>query len=211
MDLDFINAKLQRLRTDYEIKKSAKELLENEIINYNNELREISETMALYSKTSLFLQKVAEHQRKQACAKLEEIATLALQFVMGPSFRLEIEVSAESKKPEAEIYIVSITDGEEMRVRPQESSGGGIVDIVSIALRLAVIEAMGMDGPIILDEPGKHVSREHIVALSEFLKHMSVELDRQIIMVTHSEHMAESADRKILVESVRGSSRVSYA
>lgn len=51
-----------------------------------------------------------------------------------------------------------------------------------------------IEGPLILDEPAKHVSDDYIVNVAEFLKNVSSMFNRQIIMVTHNSHLLESGD-----------------
>ncbi len=65
-----------------------------------------------------------------------------------------------------------------------------------------------LQGPIILDEPGKHVSEEYAIRLATFLQHASQHFKRQIVMVTHQQHLAEVADKAFQVEIRGGSSQV---
>jgi DNA repair exonuclease SbcCD ATPase subunit len=60
----------------------------------------------------------------------------------------------------------------------------------------------------ILDEPGKHVSDEYAPQLAQFLKGYSQSLGRQVIMVSHNQHLADSADIAYLVELHQGISKV---
>lgn len=98
-----------------------------------------------------------------------------------------------------------------IRTRPQDSRGGGIVDIVSIALRIAMIQLHNdppINGPIILDEPGKHVSAAFSIKLAEFLKFISVQFNKQIIFVTHNEDLRAIADKTYTVALKDGKSVV---
>ena len=77
-----------------------------------------------------------------------------------------------------------------------DQNGGGVVDIVSTALRLIALQTYEpvIDGPIILDEPTKMVSSEYIPTLAEFLKSAGNDFGRQIILITHNEYLASIAD-----------------
>jgi len=215
---------LYKARTNYEIKKSLKSTIENDLAEKQIELQAQIEYSDVLRQTNILLQKTSDYQRRQSCKQIESIGTSALQFIMGPDFRLEVDLkdirrgddekkafqTDTRRRPEAEIYIVNIENGQEIRNRPQDSRGGGVVDIVSMALRIAMIEAVDppINGPIILDEPGKHVSEDFIVAFSEFIKAISRQLDRQIIMVTHSYYMAQSADKRIEIKIENGVSKI---
>ena len=47
-----------------------------------------------------------------------------------------------------------------------------------------------IEGPLILDEPAKHVSEDYIFNVADFLKRTSEMFNRQIIMVTHNNHLS---------------------
>lgn len=70
------------------------------------------------------------------------------------------------------------------------------MDIISLAIRIAMMQIHDpkIDGPLILDEPAKHVSDEYIVNVADFIKQISTTFKRQIIMVTHNNHLLQSAD-----------------
>lgn len=219
-----LNSSITNFRTDCIIKKKAKEDLDINLARIKSELDSKVEYATVLEQTNILLQKTGEYQRTQSCRQIELIGTSALQYIMGPDFKLEVELkdirrvdgdkqrfqADVRKRPEAEIYIVSVENGMEVRNRPQDSRGGGIVDIVSMAMRIGMLEAVDppIDGPLILDEPGKHVSEEYIVAFAEFINTISRQLDRQIIMVTHSPYMAASADKKFNMNIENGVSKV---
>jgi DNA repair exonuclease SbcCD ATPase subunit len=88
------------------------------------------------------------------------------------------------------------------RTKPIDSNGGGIVDMISIALRVAILEIHSdprINGPIILDEPGKHVSEDYVEKMALFLKYLSSHFNRQIIMVTHQQSLSELSDKSFQV------------
>ena len=66
------------------------------------------------------------------------------------------------------------------------------MDIISLALRIAFLQVHKpkIEGPLILDEPAKHVSEDYIFNVADFLKRTSEMFNRQIIMVTHNNHLA---------------------
>jgi DNA repair exonuclease SbcCD ATPase subunit len=111
-------------------------------------------------------------------------------------FSFQIELEEHGNKAVAEFYVVSEYEGVKVKTRPQDSRGGGVVDIVTLALRVGLIETIQPKrvGPLLLDEPGKHVSGDYVLYLYEFLKSLSTMFNRQIIMITHNYHLAQSGD-----------------
>jgi len=65
-----------------------------------------------------------------------------------------------------------------------------------------------VEGPLILDEPFKHISEHYIDRVAEFLKQVSSAFGRQIIMITHNRHLIEVADRWYKVSWNNGISSV---
>ncbi|CCJ33815.1 hypothetical protein [Caloramator australicus] len=107
-----------------------------------------------------------------------------------------IDIKEKGEKIEAEFYVISEQNNNKIITKPQDSRGGGVVDIISLAIRIAMMEIHypKIEGPLILDEPAKHVSDDYIVNVAEFLKNVSSMFNRQIIMVTHNSHLLESGD-----------------
>jgi DNA repair exonuclease SbcCD ATPase subunit len=173
-------------------------------------LEELKKQLDLFDKVRVLLQTSSEYAREQAKQQMESLVTNALQYVFGSTFRFEIELSEHGGKPAAEFYVVTEWDGRTIRTKPQDARGGGVVDITSLALRVAMIETFRprLDGPLILDEPGKHVSAEYVMPMVEFLKSAGEMFDRQIILVTHNPHLIEGADQAFHVRLQSGKTEV---
>lgn len=172
------------------------------------QLAELTDEAEIVAQTQALL--TATHKRAKELSKtqLEEIVTSGLQSIFGPEYRFVIELTEKGGRSEAEFYIVSTMGGETVQARPQESRGGGIVDIVSTTLRIATLETCRpkQQGPLILDEPAKHVSDEYIQPTADFLTQISQVFERQIIMVTHSAALAGSGSKVFQVMLVGGKS-----
>jgi DNA repair exonuclease SbcCD ATPase subunit len=150
----------------------------------------------------VLLQKTSDYAREQSRQKIESLVTNCLQYIFDSSIEFRIEMNEVRGRSEAEFYVVSKFNGEVIKTKPQEARGGGVVDIVSLAIRVAMLQcsSLEIDGPIILDEPAKHVSDEYITQVAEFLKQISEMFNRQVIMVTHNRHLSEIANRAFRVE-----------
>lgn len=201
---------LEQSRVEWLRRKTTRDLLcreQDELIQQELQLQAEQE---LYDKVRLLFQKSGEYARKQAKTQLETLVTNALQYVFGSAFRFEIELSPADKNPTAEFYVVTEWNGDIIRTKPQEARGGGVVDIISLALRIAFLETMRprLEGPILLDEPGKHVSEDYILPMTQFLQSVNETFDRQIVFVTHNMHLTESADQAFFVRLKDGKSEV---
>ncbi|MDQ0206269.1 AAA family ATPase [Alkalicoccobacillus murimartini] len=187
-----------------------RQVLTDQLEQAEAKLNEYLDTIDVYEKARVLLQQSAEYAREQARQQMETLVTNALQYVFGPLFFFQIELEEHGNRTVAEFYVTTEYEGIQVKTKPQDSRGGGVVDIVTLALRVALMETVQpkVSGPLILDEPGKHVSNEYVYYLYEFLKSLSTMFGRQIIMVTHNHHLTESADRAFDVSIRDGISEV---
>jgi len=157
------------------------------------------------------LQDTATKSRDFARNILQTTITTALQYIFGADYSCNIHIPDDTLKPEAYIYIIKDCNGTQVQTEPIFGRGGGIVDVVSLALRAAMIQLQNnppSTGPIILDEPGKMVSAQYGVKLAEFIAFLSKELNRQIILTTHNMDIAVSATKVFAVDMINNSTVV---
>lgn len=208
--LNQLGEALARAREQALIRQTRRNELERLQRERQERLAEAEKQRDVFERVKVLLQESAEHARLQAKAQLEGLVTNALQYVFGPLFRFEIDLSDHGGKPVAEFFVVTDWDGTPVKTKPQEARGGGIVDITSLALRVAMIETFRPrpEGPLILDEPGKHISAEYVIPMLEFLKSTTEMFGRQVILITHNKHLTEGADQAFEVKLSHGVTQV---
>lgn len=169
-----------------------KEIIEEQIKTKSKKSLDIAEELELLSKVGALLHKTSEYAREQAKFQIESLVTKCLQYVFETDIEFLVEIDEQRGKSAAEFYVVNTIEDIILKTKPELSRGGGVVDIVSLALRIAFLQTHKpkIEGPLILDEPAKHVSDEYIYNVSEFLNQTSELFERQIIMVTHNNHLA---------------------
>lgn len=164
---------------------------------------------AVVTRTREVFQLAAEKAREQAKEGMERVVSWALQSIFGSEISFEVYLEERREQPEADFRVVSTYGGTTpVRTEPTEARGGGVVDVISLALRCVLLERTRMGGPLILDEPGKHVSEEYARALGELIRAMSEEAGRQIIIITHNTELAETGEIAYRVELRNGESQV---
>ncbi len=184
-------------RSQYEQGRGQLALLQAQRAETEEALKQVQENKDLWQKVSVLLTKVSDYARRQLVERIEETVTAALQTVLSDdSLRFEVEIREVAGKASAEWRVVSRYGDVEVSNNPEDARGGGIVDIVSLALRLALLELSRPrpEGPVILDEPGKMVSAEYAENLAFFLKSYAQKTGRQFIVVTHNSTLAKSGD-----------------
>lgn len=191
-----LSAQLDEEKAQYYKQKGKMDILVEQIERTDEKLIEIRKENDKLQRVKLLLQNASQYAREQSKKQMEYTVTQCLQYVFDPSLEFKIEIIEKSNRIEAEFYVISNINGEQIKTKPQDSRGGGVVDVISLAIRIAMMEINEpkIQGPLILDEPAKHVSDEFITNVSEFLKQIGSTFKRQIIMVTHNNFLLESAD-----------------
>ncbi len=210
MDIDSLNKSINTIENEINIEKGKMSIITEQFKETSSEIEKLEKYNDILSKVTVLFQKTSAYGREQAKRQIEELVTKCLQFVLETDIEFIIEITESRNIPQAEFYVVSNYDGYSIKTKPELARGGGIVDIISIALRIAFIQIHrpGIEGPLIFDEPGKHVSDDYIFNLGEFLKKSSSMFKRQVIMVTHNRHLSEICDLSYIVSNRNGISNV---
>jgi len=135
---------------------------------------------------------------------IEEVVTLALQVVFGVDYKFLIDYEIKRNKSEANIYVI-IND----RQYEMDEVGGGVVDICSFGMRVALWALANNPEPVlILDEPARCLSSDKQEIFAEMLLKISKMFNIQIIMVSHIGESINSADKIFNVTIKDGISKV---
>lgn len=203
-DINELDRQIEKLK-DYTSKEIGKrEKLDEQLNNYLKDYKYINTQIELLEKVTILFQKTSEFARNQAKSQIENLVTKCLQFIFESNVKFTIEIEDLRNKANAEFYVVDETEDLKIKTKPELSRGGGVVDIVSLALRIAFLQIHkpSIQGPLILDEPAKHVSQEFINNVGEFLKQTSEMFNRQIIMITHDNYLASLSDKSYKVNLI---------
>jgi len=202
-----IKADIRNANTKITSKLAQRELLHEQLEEADSRKKRAEEELLRYDLVQILLQATSEFARQQATQRIEEIVTSALSVVFGTDYSFTVEIAIKGNQPVAEYYLES--EGVVTQLRPPDyDRGGGVADVVSLALKLAVAELSGTSGPLMLDEVGKHVSQEFAPNVAYFLKQYSEQFDRQILLITHNEALAEVGDHSLGVSQLKGRSKV---
>jgi DNA repair exonuclease SbcCD ATPase subunit len=131
------------------------------------------------------IQSVAEQIQTIAHRRVSSIVTRCLHAVFGKdSYDFKINFRKLRGKTEAEL---KLTKGG-LELDPMDSTGGGVVDVVSFALRLAgiIMTRPSKRRLLVLDEPLKHLSRSYSERAKIMLETLAEELNFQIVLISHN-------------------------
>ena len=171
--------------------KGVKEQLEKQIKEEEDALVNLQDEQKLNSQASLFMLSEIVDRRQSQLNVIQSIATSALQQIYGDEYSLKFDTFEEQRKDgvnnfRIEIKIVSPHNGEEMETGLLNERGGGLIEVVSFALRIAALKWLKYNGPILLDEAWKSMSNDYkIDQVVQFLREVTDSTGRQVILVTH--------------------------
>jgi len=205
-----IENRTARLRTVVEQGKGKRDLLFNQSRLKQAELNSVNGNIFTWEQVQLLLSRSSEYAREQLKSKIEETVTAALRCVFGDNgISFCIELGTSGGNPTANWQVISSYKDYEVAANPEDARGGGVTDVVSLALRLSLLELARPkhDGPVILDEPGKMISREYLPNVAAFLSKYGEKTGRQIIMITHHGILADAADVTWYVQHEKGVSK----
>lgn len=204
--MDTLEKDIQELQKLYISEQTKKKMLEDTKDKLTDEFLRLTNDVDVLEKVIILFQKSAEYAREQAKIRIETLTTNSLQYIFKSDYKFEVDIKDQRNAANAEFYIVEENENGIVKTKPEISNGGGIVDIVSLALRLAFMENADprINGPLILDEPAKHVSEEFTFDIGDYLIEFSKSTGRQIIMITHNPHLAALSDNIYKVSQVDG-------
>lgn len=195
---------IQQYRNILEQKKGQKKQLENQIVTSKKSINIYKKEKEATEQAQKILQLVAKQTQEQIIIHISGIVTLALNSIFDEPYEFKLDFIEKRGKTEAEMYFLK--DGK--KIDPMTASGGGVVDISAMALRVALWSLSNKSNTIIMDEPMKFISKNYIEKATEMLKMLSEKLKIQFLIVTHINELKEKADKIFEVKINKGVSSI---
>ena len=146
-------------------------------------------------RAKLVIQNAAQKTQQQLEYRIGELVSLALAHIFPDPYALVLRFDCKRGRTEAN-FIFRDAFGNE--TEPMEASGGGVWDVASLALRIALWSLRKPKGraTIVLDEPFKFLQGQtNQDRVSSMVKDMSTRLKLQFIIVTSHNWDVSKADR----------------
>lgn len=167
-------------------------------------ISDLEQQLLNIEKARAVVQTVANSLQKSLETRITNIVTMALSAVFDDPYEFKVEFVTRRNQTECDMLFVR--NGNECE--PIDSSGGGALDIASLALRMAVWSIKKTRAIQVLDEPAKFLSRDLQDKASSMLSTLSEELGIQLILVSHIPEMISAADKVFDVTTVDSYSSV---
>lgn len=189
--------KLNKARGKYETLVDSRKSLTDRIAGQETRLQAIEQAQAL-------IQKVAQETQSLLIYQIDDVVQTCLDTVFPDEYTFHVLFEIKRNKTEARLCFTK--NG--IEIDPMLASGGGVVDVAALGLRIAAWSLGTTDNVLILDESFKFLSRDLQPRIAEIIQEISKKLDLQIISVTHSPDMIENSDKVFTVTLKKGSSNV---
>jgi len=176
-----------------------KEMLTQKVSTLQSKFDELSLGIKSIDEAHDVMNAVSILSQEETKGVIEDLVTQALQAVYGETYSFEIENRIQRGQPETYLYVVI---GNDKYLIKGDELGGGVIDVVSFALRVVIwaINDPKTDNVLILDEPLKNLDNERLILFGNIIKELSKALGLQMIIVTHENQIAEIADASYYVK-----------
>lgn len=202
-----IESLLKTMQKQYTEDKTKHDLLQKEKTEIIQKLADSDFLQKNLELESEIISKAAKNARKEAGTLLETMASHALQFIFEENKAVEIQFN---ERDECYIYIVKevvLEDGsiEKAYMDPNGADGGGLADAVSFSLLIAMnsFTEPKNEFALVFDEPSKYISKGLELGnpkrVAQFFKDISLDLNKQIILVSHNDSLIGAADKAFKV------------
>lgn len=175
-------------------KKIEREVLSKQLNNCQINIKNLESNIQDFIQARNIVSEAARITQKQFKVFVEELTTLAIQSIF-PDRDYKFLVNFELKNNRSQIDLL-VQQGNKDPYSPSEEQGGGMLDVISFALRVILwsLEKPKSRATLIFDEPFRFCGALTVTA-ANFMKEVSRKLGIQMIMVTHDEVLAEIADK----------------
>jgi exonuclease SbcC len=195
---------LEEIKTKLFEAKGKKDLLNQTLKDKEKAIELKEKRKTAIENIQALIQQTAKETQEKLKYHIEDIVNTGLDNCFPGEYDFNVSFEIKRGRTEAELFLLK--EGE--KVNPMLASGGGVVDIISFALRISAWALSKTDNVIILDEPFKFLSVNLRPLAGDILKQLSKKLGLQIIMVTHDNEMINVADKIFEVKIKHGKSLV---
>ncbi|MFH1731577.1 MAG: hypothetical protein ABIF82_07990 [Planctomycetota bacterium] len=178
---------------------------EDQLVKSQETKKRLEGRLEKAKKAQAIVQLVVQGLQKELEYRISNLATLGEAAVFGED-AYKFVVKFENRRGRTECDLLFEKQGVEMK--PLASSGGGAIDVASLALSASFLILEGKDLVLVLDEPLKYLSRDLQPKAAEMIRQMSEKLNVQFIITSHIPELIEGADRVFRVGLENGVSRV---
>ena len=185
------------MRSNLDKKKTEQVLLVRQLKDNTKSLRTLKLLNSNQCEARSLFQKAATLTQLHIESHVNSIVNMTLKAIFDNPYEFTIRFVSRRNVTEADLLLIR----DEIEFSPLDAVGGGVVDILSIALRIAYWSMEENTRAVIFwDEPTRNCSINLHSSISAMFKMMCEELQMQFIIVSHQQNMINSADKVFNIE-----------
>jgi DNA repair exonuclease SbcCD ATPase subunit len=200
---DLIRNRISMALRSLYIRKGKRDTLRDDLCIVQKRIAEQKQFLKDNDVLQILLKHTSEYAKSTVKQNIENIVSAALNVVYGGTHVFTITIEDRRNQHEVDYWLDDGFTKVQLK-RPFAGKGGGKITVVALALQLAVLEQLNVQGPVFLDEVGKMVDSTAILNLGHFLKEYAKDFNRQVILITHHAELADMADTVLQVTKKAG-------
>ena len=194
MDLRTLESNFLLAEKQYHQRFGEKKVYDREMEKLRLAIDELSSDIQLLDQTLIILQKVSTSIQENFLRTLESLVSEGLTAVFDESIKFKIAPSVKNNIVHLDFELENV-DGIVTDI--VDARGGGLISFCSVLLRILVVRLLapfGVRQVVFLDESLGMLSDGYVPAAGEFLSKLAMDLNIQILLVTHQRDLADYAD-----------------
>lgn len=200
LDIEQLEQSFQNLTSQLGSLQGQSSLLSSQITSSEHKINDFAHKKEIYTKAIELLTFAQQVTKEKLKTGFEQIVTYALRYIYSSDYEFGLEFGRHGNLQSMDFNVK--TPECQTPYDPLLSSGGGVLDIISLALRIALLELSKpkIEGFLILDESFKHLSSNYLENAEKFLEAINKKIGRQIILVTHKKELLNNANNIIEIK-----------
>lgn len=189
-ELTVIRNKFDIVKSNFEKIKIYEKILLKQLEKSRVDAESAKYKVELYSKCSELFKNWLEGSIKENIDSISDLITTGLNYIMTDQ-DLVFRINQEHKNNRIHMKFVLEQDG--TSGDPLSSYGGGPAVIISLILRICIMQRMGLGNLLILDESMVALANAYVPSAAAFMRQLSEQTGVNILMVTHNSLFLENS------------------
>lgn len=189
-EINVLESKFKELSSKLEKLNVYHQIVENRYKKSVSDSSNFKYKSELYSKASEIFKRWLEDSIEKNVESISELTTTGLNYIINDQ-NLKFVIKQEQKNNRIAMKFVLEQDGVEGD--PLYSYGGGAAVVISLVLRLSIMQRMGLGNLLILDESMVALANAYVPNAASFIRQLSERTGVNILMVTHNPEFLNGA------------------
>lgn len=200
-NLSLLRERIDNGKNHYMTKKGELDMLNKSISDKKKDKEVLEKSNETLLTKKMLIEKSCSEARENGRELLSQISTSLVQAVFGDTTEVKLEIGSKDSTPVADVVVLNKYDSGISEIDPSDSDGGGLADIVSLSMFMAVGQTVEDNyAPYVLDEPSKYVSKGDLSEkFATSFKNLVEYTEKQTIISTHDEFLLDSGDTKYTI------------